>query len=76
MAELPRILLVEDDSRVAALIADMLEEADYTVDGPYATLADGMAALATRFPAGAVLDLALRGCVPITSCRAAPEQKT
>lgn len=61
MAELPRILLVEDDSRVAALIADMLEEADYTVDGPYATLADGMAALATRFPAGAVLDLALRG---------------
>jgi CheY-like chemotaxis protein len=61
MAELPRILLVEDDSRVAALIADMLEQADYAVDGPYATLADGMAALATRFPAGAVLDLSLRG---------------
>lgn len=61
MADLPCILLVEDDNCVAALIADMLEQADYAVDGPYATLADGMAALATRFPAGAVLDLSLRG---------------
>jgi len=40
MAETRRILLVEDDPRVAAMIADMLEEADYAVDGPYGTLAD------------------------------------
>ena len=60
MAETRRILLVEDDPRVAAMIADMLEEADYAVDGPYGTLADGMAALAKHFPAGAVLDLTLQ----------------
>ena len=60
MAETRRILLVEDDPRVAAMIADMLEEADYAVDGPYDTLADGMAALATHFPTGAVLDLTLQ----------------
>ena len=50
MAETRRILLVEDDPRVAAMIADMLEEADYAVDGPYGTLADVMASLAAHFP--------------------------
>lgn len=56
-----RILLVEDDLAVAALIADMLEDASYEVDGPYATLAEGVAAVADRMPAGAVLDVHLQG---------------
>ena len=60
MAEERRILVVEDDPAIAALITDMLADADYAVDGPYATLADGLAALAAHFPAGAVLDLSLR----------------
>jgi len=54
------ILLVEDDPDVAALISDVLEEADYIVDGPYATLSDGMEALARSIPAAAVLDIRLR----------------
>lgn len=54
------ILLVEDDPAVAALISDVLEEADYVVDGPYATLSDGMEALARSMPAAAVLDIRLR----------------
>ncbi|HUD91099.1 hypothetical protein [Sphingobium sp.] len=55
----PRILLVEADPVVAAAIADMLEQADYAVDGPYASLVDGMEALARQMPAGAVLDIRL-----------------
>lgn len=54
------ILLVEDDPDVAALISGMLERADYVVDGPYATLSDGMEALAKSMPAAAVLDIRLR----------------
>ncbi|MEO7468577.1 MAG: hypothetical protein ABIV36_16295 [Sphingobium limneticum] len=54
------ILLVEDDPDVAALISDMLERADYVVDGPYATLSDGMEALAKSMPAAAVLDIRLK----------------
>lgn len=53
------ILLVEDDPDVAALISDMLEGADYVVDGPYANLSDGMEALAKSMPAAAVLDVRL-----------------
>lgn len=54
-----RILLVEDDPAIAAIITDILEDADYEVDGPHATLGDGMAAVAKHFPAGAVLDVRL-----------------
>jgi DNA-binding response OmpR family regulator len=53
------ILLVEDDPAVAALLAGLLEEADFTVDGPYRSLTDGAAALARHLPAGAVLDVRL-----------------
>jgi len=60
------ILLVEDDPAVAAFICDMLEGADYVVDGPYATLSDGVAALARSMPAAAVLDIRLgRGDVDL-----------
>jgi CheY-like chemotaxis protein len=55
-----RILVVEDDPLVAALIAELLEGAQYQIDGPYATLGDGMAALAAHFPAGAVVDVSLQ----------------
>ncbi|BBD97142.1 response regulator [Sphingobium amiense] len=61
MAQGNRILLVEDDLAVASLIADMLEDASYEVDGPYATLSEGVAALADHMPSGAVLDIHLRG---------------
>lgn len=55
----PHILLVEDDPRLAALIVELLEAANYAVDGPYATLAEGAAAVAHRLPGGAVLDVRL-----------------
>lgn len=55
-----RILLVEDDLAVAAVIADILEDADYAVDGPYDTLADGIAALADNMPSAAILDIRLQ----------------
>lgn len=54
------ILLVEDDPRLAAMMTGLLEDADYMVDGPYATLAEGVAAVAHHLPAGAVLDVRLR----------------
>lgn len=59
MRAAPHILLVEDDPRLAALMADLLEAADYAVDGPYATLADGAAAMAGRLPSAAILDVRL-----------------
>jgi CheY-like chemotaxis protein len=54
-----RILLVEDDPAVGAMIAELLEDAHYVVDGPHATLADGIAAVADEMPVGAVLDVRL-----------------
>lgn len=56
-----RILLVEDDPAIAAIIVDLLEEAEFEVDGPYATLSEGVAAVATHLPDGAVLDMRLLG---------------
>ncbi|QCB36516.1 response regulator transcription factor [Sphingobium sp. PAMC28499] len=55
-----RILLVEDDPAVAAFIANILEDANYAVDGPYQTLADGIAAVAEDMPSAAVLDIRLK----------------
>jgi len=54
-----RVLLVEDDLLVGAALTDLLEEADYEVDGPHRTLSDGVAALADHFPDCAVLDVKL-----------------
>ncbi|MCE7798024.1 hypothetical protein LWE61_15860 [Sphingobium sufflavum] len=54
-----RVLLVEDDPLVGAVLAEMLEDADYEVDGPHRTLSDGVAALADHFPDCAVLDVKL-----------------
>lgn len=55
----PTILLVEDDPRIAAMISDILEQADFAVDGPHKTVSEGAAALAGRVPAGAILDIRL-----------------
>ena len=55
-----RILLVEDDPAVAAVIAEILEDSDYAVDGPYQTLADGIAAMADNMPSATVLDIRLQ----------------
>lgn len=55
-----RVLLVEDDSLIAAMLADMLIDANYEVDGPYATLSDGVAALARHLPDCALIDICLR----------------
>lgn len=55
----PRVLLVEDDITIGIALADMLEAADFAVDGPHRTVADAMAALAEKFPDFALLDLRL-----------------
>ncbi len=55
----PRVLLVEDDVMTGLALADMLEAADFAVDGPHRTVADAMAALAQEFPDYALLDLRL-----------------
>ncbi|HKY81799.1 MAG TPA: response regulator [Sphingobium sp.] len=52
-----RILLIEDDPALASRVVDLLLKADYQVDGPYASASDGVAAIASGFPDGAVLDL-------------------
>ena len=53
----PRILLIEDDPAVARMMVELLHAADYEVDGPYTDASDGIAALASHFPDGAVVDL-------------------
>jgi CheY-like chemotaxis protein len=57
MAAKECILLVEDDPALAMMIAGILKDADYAVDGPHATLSDGVAAVAAHMPAGAILDV-------------------
>ena len=52
-----RILIVEDDPLLAGMMIDLLLAEDYEVDGPHANISDGMAALATHMPDGAVVDL-------------------
>jgi len=60
MAQPQRILLVEDDPIIASILQDLLEDACFDVDGPHATLGEGMAAVAAHFPDGAVLDIRLK----------------
>ncbi|MEJ7926237.1 hypothetical protein WG908_05615 [Sphingobium sp. AN641] len=50
------ILLVEENSARASMIARLLRQADYRVDGPYRNVSDGIAALAAHFPDGAIID--------------------
>ncbi len=52
-----RILVVEDDPMLAGMMVDLLLAEHYEVDGPHASVSDGMAALACHMPDGAVVDL-------------------
>lgn len=52
-----RILIVEDDPLLAGMMIDLLLAEDYEVDGPHASISDGMVALATHMPDCAVVDL-------------------
>lgn len=52
-----RILVIEDDPMLAGMMVDLLLAEDYEVDGPHTSASDGMAALATNMPDGAVVDL-------------------
>lgn len=59
-----RVLIVEDELLVAALLQDMLEELGYTGLGPVATLERALALVAEIELDAAVLDISLNG-VPV-----------
>jgi DNA-binding response OmpR family regulator len=64
-----RILIVEDESLIADLLQEMLEDLDCQVVGPAATVADAIAAIeAAKVDAG-ILDLVLKGerCEPVAA---------
>ena len=52
-----RILIVEDDPTLAGMMVDLVLAEHYEVDGPHASVSDGMAALASHMPDGVVVDL-------------------
>jgi CheY-like chemotaxis protein len=56
-----RILVVEDEAIVAAMLEDILLSLGVRVIGPCATLAEGLAAAGSAELDGAVLDVNLRG---------------
>jgi two-component system phosphate regulon response regulator OmpR len=64
----PRLLLVDDDARLAAMVGDYLRRAGYTVDAA-GTLADGRARLAAQAYDGLVLDLMLPDGDGLDFCR-------
>jgi DNA-binding response OmpR family regulator len=60
-ADMPRILVVEDESMIALYIAELLEDHGFKVVGPVATLSDAII-LATREKLdGALLDVNIVG---------------
>jgi DNA-binding response OmpR family regulator len=56
-----RILVVEDEALVAAMLEDMLDELGATVLGPAATIARGMSMARHEAIDAAVLDINVRG---------------
>lgn len=56
----PVVLVVEDQALIGLSIEAFLEEAGYTVAGPFASNAEALAWLDGERPAAAVLDLGLR----------------
>ncbi len=59
--ELPRILLVEDESLIAMMMKEILIDLGYQVIGPYARNDDALAAIQQEHIAGAMLDLNVNG---------------
>ena len=57
MARPAPVLVVEDDPQLAGRIVHLLHKADLDIDGPYASVSDGIAALADHFPNVAIVDL-------------------
>lgn len=55
----PRVLIMEDEFIVALDLSDMVEDLGFKVDGPFATLAEGVRAIADRPPDAAILDVQL-----------------
>ncbi|WP_236672207.1 response regulator [Croceicoccus sp. YJ47] len=55
----PYILLVEDEMIIAFDLVDRLEDCGFTVDGPHPSIVRALAAIETRVPDGAVLDVQL-----------------
>jgi CheY-like chemotaxis protein len=56
-----RVLLVEDEGLIAAMVADMLEDLGAEVVGPAASVAEGVALAETGGLWAAVLDINIRG---------------
>lgn len=59
--DLPRILLVEDESLIAMMMKEILIDLGYQVIGPYARNDDALAAIQQEPIAGAMLDLNING---------------
>lgn len=55
----PRVLIMEDEFLVALDLADLAQDLGFAVDGPFATLADGLRAVSTAPPDAAILDVQL-----------------
>lgn len=55
----PRVLIMEDEFIVALDLSDMARDLGFEVEGPFATLADGVRAVTERRPDAAILDVQL-----------------
>lgn len=55
----PRVLIMEDEFIVALDLSDMAQDLGFAVDGPFATLADGVRAVTACRPDAAILDVQL-----------------
>ena len=60
LADGPLVLILEDEAIVAINLQDELQEAGYTVAGPFTTCADALSWLATASPDIAVVDTVLK----------------
>lgn len=56
---LPSVLIMEDEFIVALDLSDLAQDLGFAVNGPFATLAEGVAALNRQRPDAAILDVQL-----------------
>ncbi len=54
-----RVLIMEDEFIVALNLSDMAQNLGFCVEGPFATLAEGLSAIAAHRPDAAILDVQL-----------------